>query len=293
MKLRIFAASMLTIAATMAANAQLLWKVTPPSGAPVSYLFGTHHLAPLAVLDSVAGFNEALASVDKVYGEIDMSTLNQPESMAKIQQAMTAPADSTLDRLLTPLQLDSVNTVVRKFIGEAADVAMFTKSKPAAVASLLTVFAASKIPGINPLQHIDQEIQRRAAAAGKAIGGLETLEFQSSVLYGTPLAAQTRDLMRTVREILDGHAVVDMYTAYRAGRLDEMMTSDGTSRLTDEEAETLIYSRNNAWIEFLLGALPTASIMIAVGGGHLPGERGLIEQLRNHGYIVEPSIKPE
>ena len=140
---------------------------------------------------------------------------------------------------------------------------MFTKSKPAAVASLLTVFAASKIPGINPLQHIDQEIQRRAAAAGKAIGGLETLEFQSSVLYGTPLAAQTRDLMRTVREILDGHAVVDMYTAYRAGRLDEMMTSDGTSRLTDEEAETLIYSRNNAWIEFLLGALPTASIMIS------------------------------
>lgn len=38
----------------------------------------------------------------------------------------------------------------------------------------------------------------------------------------------------------------------------------------------------------MAGLLPAASVLIAVGAGHLPGEKGLISLLRQKGYTVEP-----
>ena len=81
--------SLLAIAATtLGCNAQLLWEISGNGLQKPSYLFGTHHIAPLAVLDSVKGFNEALTSVDKVYGEMDMAKAQSPQS----QQVMLASA---------------------------------------------------------------------------------------------------------------------------------------------------------------------------------------------------------
>ncbi len=37
----------------------------------------------------------------------------------------------------------------------------------------------------------------------------------------------------------------------------------------------------------MAGLLPSASVLIAVGAGHLPGEKGLISLLRKEGYSVE------
>lgn len=55
------------------------------------------------------------------------------------------------------------------------------------------------------------------------------------------------------------------------------------------EADRLINRRNGAWVEFMIGVLPTASIIAVVGAGHLPGEKGVINLLRKAGYKVEPA----
>ena len=41
----------------------------------------------------------------------------------------------------------------------------------------------------------------------------------------------------------------------------------------------------------MAGLLPTASVLIAVGAGHLPGDKGLISLLRKEGYTVTPVEK--
>ena len=64
--------------------------------------------------------------------------------------------------------------------------------------------------------------------------------------------------------------------------------TDPAMGMSPEEADKLINDRNSAWVDFLIGALPTTSMLIAVGAGHLPGEKGVINLLQKAGFEVSP-----
>ena len=80
--------------------------------------------------------------------------------------------------------------------------------------------------------------------------------------------------------------------AYLAGDLSEMLSiiEDPTFG-SSEGTERLINKRNANWVRVMAGLLPTASVLIAVGAGHLPGDKGLISLLRKEGYTVTPVEK--
>lgn len=72
----------LTLAAAvmaLAGNAQLLWKVEGNGAKDASYLFGTHHIAPVTLLETTPGLTDALNGAEIVYGEIDMQTAADPD----------------------------------------------------------------------------------------------------------------------------------------------------------------------------------------------------------------------
>ena len=102
------------VAVAAGAQAQLLWKVSGNGAKGESFLLGTHHLAPISMLDSIKGFNEAFAAVEAVGGEINMA--DQAAQAQLMVQYMMAPADSTLSVLLTPAQADSLVSVLAKFM---------------------------------------------------------------------------------------------------------------------------------------------------------------------------------
>ena len=52
--------------------------------------------------------------------------------------------------------------------------------------------------------------------------------------------------------------------------------------------EIMLYRRNEDWIQKLSLIMPNGPVVVAVGAGHLPGERGVINLLRKAGYKVEP-----
>lgn len=115
MKKIIFSLAAITIA--LSSQAQLLWKVSGGDTKGDSYLFGTHHIAPVSMIESTAGLTDAINSVATVYGEIDMSVMASPETQQIAMKYSMAPADSTLSKVLTAEQLDSVNTVLAKYTG--------------------------------------------------------------------------------------------------------------------------------------------------------------------------------
>ncbi|MDE6117691.1 MAG: TraB/GumN family protein [Duncaniella sp.] len=284
--------SLFTIAiAAIGCNAQLLWKVSGNGIEKPSYIFGTHHIAPISILDDVKGFNEALASVDKVYGELVMSEMTSPEAQQTMITYAMASQDSTLTTILTPAQADSLTAVLRKYMGPMVEAANFDPMKPAMVGTALAMVQSQvAFPNFNPQEQLDTEIQKRAAAAGKEVGGLETMEDQCKALFGSSILEQANDLMDAVRH--DDKAIEmaqKLADAYLAGDLQQMLsviedptfgTGDGTERLLNQ--------RNANWVRVMAGLLPTASVLIAVGAGHLPGDKGLISLLRNNGYTVTP-----
>lgn len=289
----------LILAATgaMGANAQILWKVSGNGAKADSYLFGTHHLAPLSMLDSVKGFTPALESVDAVAGEVDMK--NMQANAQSLMGYMLAPADSALTAVLAPAQLDSLTQILTKYMGPQMTAAQLAPLKPAAVATQIALFESmatmdpAQAQAMAAGQQLDTEVQNRALAANKPIIAFETAEQQMGILMGAPIAEQARQLMEAVKQSLEGKAaesakkLTDAYISQNLDAIAELMLEGEDT--SEAELQRLIYDRNMDWAAKLIREiLPEGSVLVAVGAGHLPGKQGLIELLRAAGYTVEP-----
>ena len=133
---------------------QLLWKVEGNGAKGASYLFGTHHIAPVTLTDSIADFGEAIKSVDAVYGEVEqMESMQDPATMQKMAALMMAPADSTMSKLLSPAQLDSVCAMMTEYTGAQIAPQMLDALKPAALSMQIAMMQNMKMDDIrlNPL----------------------------------------------------------------------------------------------------------------------------------------------
>lgn len=280
-------------AGVMPADAQLLWKVEKPGSEKTSYILGTHHFAPVGLLDSIKGLDEAFRVVDKLYGELDMSAMRDPDAMLAMQRNLIAPADSTIDKIYTPAELDTIAGVWNKVTKGQVPFNALYPMKPAAVSTQMAVMMMmDKFPNINPaMPGIDETMQLRAKEAGKEVAGLESVDFQTEMLYGQPISKQKEALLEATRdggekEIETALLITDAYMARDIDKIGSIMTDTDSAKADDNER--LVFSRNDNWTKILVDEMPQRSLMVVVGAGHLPMERGLIAQLRKAGFTVTP-----
>lgn len=281
---------------SLASNAQLLWKVTGRGTCKPSYLFGTIHLETSKYIDSVPGLRDAISSVDAVYGEIQMDSLTDNDVMMRAVKNLIAPPDSTIDKLLTKEEYQLVDSVVNSYFMGMVSLETLSKLKPVALSGQLGVMQMKKyFPeqlGLNDV--IDVAIQAAGRELGKRIGGLETIEMQINMLYGTPLDVQAQELVNFCR--MDNDIIIyskELCDAYHAQDLDMLeklflLEEVGEDEMTNEIIEKLAYERNRRWMNTITEIIPRESMLVAVGAGHLVGKDGLIELLRRDGYTVEP-----
>jgi len=272
-------------------SAQRMWKVTGGDAKGESYLFGTHHVAPVSVLDSTPGFDQAIQRVDAMYGEIVMNAADSAVMQQKMMAYAMAPSDSTLSKVLSPAQIDSVNAVLSKYTMGMVNASQLEMMKPAIVNTQLAMLqSVVAFPEFNPAQQLDQTIQVKSAAAGKAVRGLESIDRQLEILLGDPISTQAADLMETIAK--DDKAVEfaqKLADAYNDGDLERIaaLMFDPQWGISAEDADRMLYSRNRDWVKQLREILPRESVLVAVGIGHLIGDEGLIKLLRDSGYTVK------
>lgn len=277
------------------ANAQLLWRVSGNNAKGDSYLFGTHHMAPASVMDSIKGFTPALASVEEMYGEVEMPESPQsPEMVQLTMKYASAPADSTLTKVLTAAQLDSLNTLLASYTGGMLNAKQLDAFKPSMVSTQLAMLQSAKnFPDFNPMQQLDTQIQQRAAAANLPVKGLETMEEQFDILMNAPIMDQVDDLMEAVRnDSKSGEKAKKLADAYMTENLDaisEVLFKDEDMDPDDPMFKRLFDNRNASWVKKLTtDILPSSKVFVAVGVGHLVGDKGLIKALQEAGYTVTP-----
>ena len=133
---------LLFISIALSANAQLLWKVSGKGLEKPSYIFGTYHLSPLSIKDSIAAMPQAMSETAQVYGEVVMSEMATPAFMQSMQQQMMMPKDTTLQSLFTPEQYEEVGKAIKENM--MVDIAMLAQLKPAAINQQLVVLLYMK-----------------------------------------------------------------------------------------------------------------------------------------------------
>lgn len=279
----------------MSAQAQLLWKITGPNVKTTSYLLGSHHLAPASMIDSIQGLRQAIESADAVYGEVEKSELDPMKQQQKLMEYAMAPADSTLNKVLTPEQFARLDSIMAIYMGMPDLASQLSQFKPNLVSTQLAVLMSLKaFPTFDPTNVFDVAVMGLGEEKGKPINGFETIEEQLQVLFGSPIADQAEDLMETVdkdQEMIQ--YALELGQAFERQDLEKVnqLMTNSECGMSEKSRKALITDRNHNWANKLQMLLPMRNLFIVVGSGHLLGDEGLIQLLRNLGYTVEP-VKP-
>ncbi len=300
---KIFLAVVLAFALFAGANAQLLYKVSGNALSKPSYIVGTYHLAPASFVKSIPGALAAIDEADVVCGEVVMSEMNGKENKEKVMEAMYLPKGQTIADILTPDEMEKLNSFMKRTLGLSFKNPIIMKQmgnmSPMSIETLLSVSISQKlVPDYNPLKLIDEYFQKQAKKRGKTVAGLESVDFQLATLYkGTSIERQKEQLMCLVeneeynmmiaKQLADAYFSQDLDALYAVTQ--EKMNNSCDS--TPEEDERLIYNRNAAWAEKMPTIMAEHPTLFVVGASHLPGERGVLELLKQRGYIVEPVLK--
>ena len=278
----------------LVSQAQLLWKVSGNGLGRPSYIFGTHHMAPSTMIDQIKGLDVAIAGCDIVVGEIEKDSLMATNVQARMAQAMIAPLDSTLDKLLSPSDYDLVEKVFNKYFSTmGVKLRQMNTLKPNAISTQMQAMQAIKyFPNFNANSLIDVAVQARANEAGRPSAGLESVDEQINLLFNGPLEEQAKALLETCKQDdlfqVQSAALADAYMEQNLDKLHQIMTDTSMGGDSEEMMDALIYNRNCAWVSKLKVMMPERACLVCVGAGHLPGDQGLLQLLRNEGYNVEP-----
>jgi len=263
----------------------LLWEISGNGLTKPSYLYGTIHM--ICKEDASLGDSliAAIERSDRVYFEVDMDNLLE---MITALKDFKMRNDTTLKDLLSKEDYEKV----KEFMESKSGILPFSKLetyKPMLASSLLMESGN----GCEESVAMEQLILEEAKKNRKRVEGLETMSYQASIFDSIPYKLQAEQLLKYVN---DGGSqsqadkqfgeMIEAYKAQDIEKLGEFVKEDDGGLGNYEDI--LIYNRNRNWVTKLKTLMPEKSLTIAVGAGHLAGEKGVIKLLRKEGYTVRP-----
>ncbi len=262
-------------------QAQLLWKITGNEHKIPSYIFGTHPLIPVAFLDSVQGLYKAFNECDIVVGEV---VINNIEANELLRKAALIPDNKTIKDFLPEEKYELVDTELKSVL--KIGLKELSKMHPALILNLYEIELFKKLTGIYDDAQSDSYFQIAATEKGKKVTGLETIEQQiNRTINRQDIQHQADKLAETIvkkdslsRELLIFHQL------YKKGKTDDLLL---LSKRSVHIAEEDIDKRNANWLKKLPELMSKKSCFIAVNILHLPGDKGLINGLKQAGYKVK------
>jgi uncharacterized protein len=263
----------------------LLWKVSGKNLSKPTYIFGTMHMICASDIELSDSLKKAIRNSDKVYLELDMDNIWE---MFGAMMHMNMKGDTTLSDLLS----DDDYKKVKGFFKEHSSMipfAMMEKFKPMLVQSLIMEQAAP----CDNMVVMEKLVMDEAGKSNVDVKGLETFDYQLGIFDRIPYKLQAQQLVQMINQADSGKGsdvdeikiLTDAYRKQELNKMDELTKEDPT---IGGFADILLYDRNANWVKKLRQLMPDNSLVIAVGAGHLPGNMGVLNLLRQAGYKVEP-----
>lgn len=255
----------------------LLWKISGNNLTKPSYLFGTMHIMPAEEFFFPKKTFENLENCKTLALEVD---INIPlKEQIKLAQATLLPTNKKLKDYLSEKEykefksflLDSLEISKKKY-------KKYIRFKPFYIYSLLLAEKLGKV------KSYEKELNKKAKRKGLSTIGLESIDFQMSLVDEISIKEQALSIIGANLSD-DFYKMMNIYKKQDLNALFEMTTEDPDFK--EIEGKFLI-KRNNKWIPIIERQIKKEPTFIAVGAAHIAGSMGIINQLRNKGYKVEP-----
>lgn len=281
--------ALLAVVFSLNANAQLFWKVSGNGLSKPSYLFGTHHLIEKERIPDFDKIAAVVLQADVVVGEMDMS--NMLGMQIKMVKACIMK-DTTMHDLLTQDEYALVDSRMKDVVGKGLD--KLGMMKPVMLSTMYELMLYMKQNNLKKEpEAVDIVLQNKGKKAKKKIVGLETIDQQVNILFNSSsLKQQAEGLVEAVKDKEKSLDIIGkLNEAYLAGDLKALsQLVNEEQQMTEADKKVMITDRNNNWIGQLKALMPKQSCFVAVGCMHLAEEAGLVQQLKNAGYVVEPVV---
>ncbi len=263
----------------------LLWKISGKNLSKPSYIFGTMHMICANDIELSDSLKNAIKNADKVYLELDMDDMMQ---MVSAMMHMTMRDDTTLSDLLSPSDYQKVKGYFDQN-SSLIPFSMMEKYKPLLLESMIMEQSGT----CDNMTVMEQLVMDEAKKNDKEIKGLETFDYQLGIFDKIPYKLQAQQLVKMIDDEKAGKnndedEIKVLTDAYRNQELNKMedITKDDPS--IAGFSDILLYDRNANWAKKLQDIMADHPVVVAVGAGHLPGKKGVLNLLKEAGYKVEP-----
>ena len=260
-----------------------LWKVADAD--TTIYLFGTIHLLPPGTKWRSPAFDKAAAGSDTLVVETDIDETNPSATVGELFKLAISPGLPPLAERVKPEKRAALATAIAK---SGIPAPAFDKMETWAAAFLLLA-GQFKDLGLESGSGVESILKKQFVAGGKPIGQLETNAEQLGFFDKLSEGAQ-RDFLDGV---LDESADVKeqfggMLDAWSKGNIAGIAKSfNADMGEAPELLDALIARRNANWANWVKSRLDQpGTVMMAVGAGHLAGDKSVVNLLQKQGLKV-------
>jgi uncharacterized protein YbaP (TraB family) len=290
----VFAPLCLTAASIAAAEPpqgiqrHLFWKVTGSQG--VVYLFGTIHIGKADFYPLPQVVEDDFRQADTLVEEVN---LDDPDEIAYVKQWVTEHGSYPAGDLVTNHLSDVTRSHLADYLKKSQQLeALIARMRPWLISVLITELESKRL-GLDPSKGLDKHFLNEAREQKKPIETLESVGAQLKLFISLPQELEDELLLSSLVDTEKSNELLDaVIKAWQSGDAETLQALTDRTVKDYPQLKTimkkLVDDRNDAMtakIEQLLATPKT--YFIAVGAGHLIGDRGIVSQLRAKPLAVE------
>lgn len=276
-----------SVAQETAVENALLWKISGKDLPNTSYLYGTIHMIDSDAFFMTDEMKQAFKEAELVTFEINLEEMDNMFAQFSLLMQAFMDDNITLSDLLSEEDYQLVNDHFNKI---GLPLSLFERMKPMFLSVMASTDSSPNALNSGEVVSYELEFMKMAKEQNKQMGGLETAAYQMSMFDSIPYKVQAEMLVESIKSGGEEMDELDvMTTLYRSQNIQGMQTliSDEDSDYAAYE-ELLLINRNKNWIPIMSEMMKDKICFFAVGAGHLGGPMGVVNLLREQGYLVEP-----
>ncbi len=269
---------------TLPAYSASVWKVS--DGENTMYLGGTLHILSPQDYPLPEEYKTAYSESDALVFETDIAALSTPEFAQKSLQMLTYGEGKSLKDDVSD---DTLKQLETHLSARGVPIDRFMNLRPALVGISLSMIEFQRL-GLTS-QGVDKYYYTLGMGDGKAMHYLESPEQQLTFISKMGEGNEDAYVSYAIEDVKRMPEMLgNLKEDWREGDMASFYALS-MEEFADEYPDIydlLLTSRNNNWMPVLTDLMSTPETeFVLVGAMHIPGETGLITQLKAKGYSVE------